>query len=76
MHFLLARGRGDGSHQELIYACEMEIDHITRLQRYECAVQLHEHYERDDKARVYNKLEKLWGKCDIAKRKGYAKNPV
>ena len=54
----------------------MEIDHITRLQRYECAVQLHEHYERDDKARVYNKLEKLWGKCDIAKRKGYAKNPV
>ena len=53
----------------------MEIDHITRLQRYKYAVQLHEQYERDDKAGIYNKLEKLWGKCNIAKIKGYAKKP-
>ena len=56
----------------------MEIDYIARLQRYKYAVQLHEQYERDDKARIYNnnKLEKLWGKCNIAKVKGYAKKPV
>ena len=51
----------------------MEIDHITRLQRYKYAVQLHEQYERDDKARTYNKLEKLCGKCNTAKVKGYEK---